>query len=82
MDIANIDETYNNFKNKIEELNNSYPNLSKLWLCYLKKHTLLYKKVLTDITHVIENIHLQSDLTENNILMLYLILNNNINSIN
>lgn len=80
MDISNIDETYNNFKNKIEELNNSYPNLSKLWLCYLKKHTLLYKKVLEETSNFIENIHLQHDLNETNILMLYFILNNNINS--
>ena len=68
-----IDEIYNNAICKID---NKYPNISQLWLNYLEKHTILYKKVLRDFNNFIE-IN-KTELSKENILMLYLILNNDI----
>ena len=80
MENDKLDETYIHFKNKIETIKKDYPLLSNVWLHYLKKHTMLFKKVLNDIHFFTENVYnLPDDLNENNILMLYFILNNNIN---
>ena len=75
-----IDEIYNNSIEKIKNINKKYPKLSHLWSCYFEKNTQLYKQVLKDLNYFIDNVsNIPNDLNENDILMLYLISNNNIN---
>jgi len=76
-----MDISYNEIKNKLSKINSKYPRVTELWLCYLEKHTLLYKNVLKETNNFIQTVDdkLLEDMTENNILSLYLILNNDIN---
>ena len=77
-----MDISYNELTYKLNEISNKYPRLTKLWLCYLQKHTLLYKKILSETNNFIQTVDdiLLDDMSENNILSLYLISNNNINN--
>tara|TARA_B100000795_G_scaffold253967_1_gene224500 strand:+ start:2645 stop:2863 length:219 start_codon:yes stop_codon:yes gene_type:complete len=68
-----IDEIYNNAICKIDE---KCPNVSQLWVNYLEKHTKLYKNVLNDFNNFIDKN--KTEMSKENILMLYLILNNDI----
>ena len=76
-----MDISYNEIKTKLNKIKSKYPRLTELWLCYLQKHTLLYKNVLKETNHFIETVDdiLLEDMNKNNILFLYLILNNDIN---
>ena len=76
-----MDISYNEIKIKLNKIKSKYPRLTELWLCYLQKHTLLYKNVLKETNHFIETVDdiLLEDMNKNNILFLYLILNNDIN---
>jgi hypothetical protein len=76
-----IDNSYNEFKQKLNKIKCKYPKLAELWLCYLKQHTNLYKKVLKDVHNFIITVDdtlLNKDLNEMNILLLYFILDNDI----
>ena len=76
-----MDISYNEIIYKLNEMKNKYPKLTELWLCYLQKHTLLYKKILKETNNFIEKADelLIRDMSERNILSLYLLSNNNIN---
>ena len=79
--IHKIDEIHDLLQKKIEEKSNNYHNISKLWLYYLKKQTLMYKNTIMKINAFLENIHtIEHDLTRENLVLIYLLLNNNINS--
>ena len=75
-----MDISYNEIKTKLIKIKSKYPRLTELWLCYLQKHTLLYKNVLKETNNFIETVDdiLPDDMNKNNILFLYLILNNDI----
>ena len=76
-----MDISHNKLTYKLNAIKNKYPKLSELWLCYLQKHTLLYEKILKETNNFIQTVDdiLLDDMTENNILSLYLLSNNNIN---
>lgn len=79
--IQKIDEIYDILKNKIEDKSSNYKNISKLWLHYLKKQTIMYKNTITKVNAFLENINnLENDLTRENLILIYLLLNNNINN--
>ena len=76
-----MDISYNEIIYKLDEMKSKYPRLTELWLFYLQKHTLLYKKILKETSNFIEKVDelLIEDMNENNILCLYLLSDNNIN---
>jgi hypothetical protein len=69
-----IDTIYNTMVNKLDT--DKYPNISQLWINYLEKHTNLYKNILKEFNNFIESNKIE--LSKDNILRLYLILNNDI----
>jgi hypothetical protein len=66
-------------KSKINALKHTHPTLSKLWLNYFTKHNLLYNKVLNEVNIFLDNVNNFNNVDKNTILILYLILNNDIN---
>ena len=76
-----MDISYNEIIYKLNEMKIKYPKLTELWLCYLQKHTLLYKKILKETSNFIDKVDelLIEDMSESNILCLYLLSNNYIN---
>ena len=82
MDFINIiNENTNDIKNKIINIREKNPALSKIWLNYFIQHTVLYKKVLNEVDIFLEKMS-DNDfdkMNENLIAILYLLLNNDIN---
>ena len=77
-----IDKLYKDIKKKLVNIKNKHPQLGKIWLNYLQKHTLLYKRVINEVNNFIINVDetlCDNEFNERNILLLYLILNNDIN---
>tara|TARA_B110000908_G_C9814503_1_gene254382 strand:- start:170 stop:412 length:243 start_codon:yes stop_codon:yes gene_type:complete len=70
-----IDKLFYEMKQKVLNMNN--PTLVKIWMNYLKKHTILYKRVINEVDKFIINETL-CDLNERDILLLYLINDINI----
>ena len=70
-----IDKLFYEMKQKVLNMNN--PTLVKIWMNYLKKHTILYKRVINEVDKFIINEKL-CDLNERDILLLYLINDINI----
>lgn len=70
-----IDKLFDEMKQKLLNMNN--PTLVKIWMNYLKKHTILYKRVINEVDKIIINEKL-CDLNERDILLLYLINDINI----
>ena len=70
-----IDKLFYEMKQKLLNMNN--PTLVKIWMNYLKKHTILYKRVINEVDKFIINEKL-CDLNERDILLLYLINDINI----
>jgi hypothetical protein len=70
-----IDKLFDEMKQKLLNMNN--PTLVKIWMNYLKKHTILYKRVINEVDKFIINEKL-CDLNERDILLLYLINDINI----
>jgi len=76
-----MDIKYDNLKDKLDNIKSKYPKLSQIWLSYLKKHTILYEKVLNEVNTFINNVdETNVNLNEMNIIMLYLIMNNDMNN--
>ena len=70
-----IDKLFDEMKQKLLNMNN--PTLVKIWMNYLKKHTILYKRVINEVDKFIINETL-CHLNESDILLLYLINDINI----
>jgi hypothetical protein len=69
-----IDKLFNEMKQKLLNMNN--PTLVKIWMNYLKKHTILYKRVINEVDKFI--INEKCDLNDRDILLLYLLNDINI----
>tara|TARA_X000000368_G_C23036282_1_gene714727 strand:- start:335 stop:592 length:258 start_codon:yes stop_codon:yes gene_type:complete len=82
MNLINIiNENTNTINKKLSDLSDKNPTLSKIWLNYFTKHTILYKKVLNDVDKFLGKMSNNDfdNMNERAILILYLILNNDIN---
>jgi|TARA_B100000795_G_C22569889_1_gene349649 hypothetical protein len=69
-----IDKLFYEMKQKLLNMNN--PTLVKIWMNYLKKHTILYKRVINEVDKFI--INEKCDLNDRDILLLYLLNDINI----
>ena len=69
-----IDKLFYEMKQKLLNMNN--PSLVKSWMNYLKKHTILYKRVINEVDKFI--INEKCDLNDRDILLLYLLNDINI----
>ena len=72
----------NDMKKKLIQIKNKNPQLGEIWLNYLQKHTIIYKRVINEVNNFIINVNetmCHKECNERNILLLYLILNNDIN---
>ena len=69
-----IDKLFYEMKQKLLNMNNL--SLVKSWMNYLKKHTILYKRVINEVDKFI--INEKCDLNDRDILLLYLLNDINI----
>ena len=77
-----MNESYETIITKLGELKKRHPTLSNIWLNYIKEHQKSYLKALNSTKKFVDNVDKimkDGSLTNKDVLILYLILNNDIN---